>query len=183
MRLPNSPKPKSFIMLSTNKAKDLESLEEKVTPIVNAYFNQGIYDIHVRLFLCKYKNKYIYTSKANCLGIEKSSNRYVAIHKGTNKLIEYAVAYWKYDHARAQDIKWNTLILKTDGYEMERPDTDLDENVADRARLDAKDGIMLKIGREITNFLYRTFIGSRNPSGMNNDKKNNNDDFDTITLK
>ena len=177
-------KPKSFIMLSTNKAKDIESLEEKVTPVVNTYFNRGIYDIRIRLYLCKYKNKYIYVSKADCYGIEKSSNRFVPIHRGTNRLLEYAVAYWKYDHARARDIKWNTLIFHTDGYEMEQPETELDDAVAERARLDSRDGIMLKLGREITNFLYRTFVGSRDPAGMEKDKKeSSSDDFDKIAVK
>ena len=173
---------KKFIMLSTNKAKDIESLEQKVTPVVNAYFNQGIYDIRVRLFLCKYKNQYIYTSKADCIGIEKKSNRFIQVHRGTNRLIEYAVAYWKYDHAGAQDIKWNTLIFHTDGYELEQPDTELDENVEHMAKLDAKDGIMVKVGREITKLLYRTFIGSRDPKGMVKEKKDGSSGTDSVNL-
>ena len=178
----DKPKPKSFIMISGNKAKDLESLEEKITPIVNVYFNQGIYDIHVRLYLCKYKNKYIYTSRAICVGIEKRSNKFIRINKGTNALVEYAVAYWKYDHARAKDIKWNTLILHTDGYELEQPSTDYDEAIENRARLDARDGILDKLGREITNFLYRTFIGSRKPDGMKEEKKSSDSDTDMVSL-
>ena len=182
MGLPTNPKPKSFIMLSNNKAKDLETLEEKIKPILTAYFNRGIYDLRVRIYLCKYKNKYIYTSKADCYGIEKSSNRFVQIHRGTNLLFAYAIAYWKYDHARANEIKWNTLIFHTDGYELDRPETELDEAVAERARLDAKDGIMLKIGREITNILYKVFIGSRDPKGMEKNKQDDNDS-DFVSLK
>ena len=183
MNLKTNAAPRSFIMLSGNKAKDIESLESKVTPIINAYFNQGIYDVRVRLFVCKYKNKYIYTSNADCVGIEKSSNRFVKVHRGTNELVKYAVAYWKYDHARAQDIKWNTLIFHTDGYELERPDTELDESVEHRAKLDAKDGIMAKLGREITNFLYKVLIGSRDPKGMVKPKQQNNEDnIEPITM-
>ena len=183
MALPSNPKPKSFIMLSTNRAKDLETLEDKITPIVNHYFEKGIYDIHVRLYVCKYRNRYIYVSKVMTFGIEKSSNRPIEIHAGSNKLVEYAVAYWKYDHARAKDIKWNTLILHSDGYELSQPSTDLDENVEKRALSDARDGIMLKIGRAITRVLYKTFIGSWDPTTFKKKSKSDDDDMDLITLK
>lgn len=174
-------KPQRFIMIQTGSGKDLESLEAKVTPVVNAYFNQGIYDVRVRLYLCKYKNQYIYTSRATCLGINKKNNKFVVVNKGSNKLVDYAVAYWKYDHARAKEIKWNTIIFRTDGYEMERPDTELDEGVEERAKLDAKDGIMWKLGREITNFLYRALVGSRNPKGMQKKDQKDNNEFDIVS--
>ena len=181
--------PSKGFMLSRNKPKNtLEQLEQKVTPILNALFEQGIYDVRVRLYLCKWHPKskpnarrsFIYTSRAICLGIDKESNRFTRVHKGSNELVKYAVAYWKYDHARATDIQWNTLIFHTDGYELSPPSTELDEHVAERAIADARDGIILKIGREITNFLYRTFIGSRDPDGMrkkdsSNDSSNSSD--------
>ena len=182
----------NFIMLSSNRAKDLETLEEKITPIINHYFEQGIYDIQVRLFLCVRKNdisavlgrSYIYTSKAICYGIEKSSNRWVRINRGTTALIKYAVAYWKYDHARAQDIKWNVLTFHTDGYELSQPDTEMNDDVYNIAVSDSKDGVMWRIGRDITNFLYHAFIGSRKPAGMKSEKKpNDSDNYDSVSIK
>lgn len=186
--------PSKFILISRNKPKkDLESLEAKITPIVNALFNQGIYDIHVRLYLCKYRRKsdpmtaryhFIYTSRAICLGIDKKTNRFTRVHKGSNELIKYAVEYWKYDHARAKDIQWNTLILHTDGYELSPPSTELNEDVEARAQADARDGIILKIGREITNLLYRFFIGRRDPDGMEKKKEEDksSDNSDSIRI-
>ena len=194
MSLPSNQRAKSFIMLSSNRAKDLETLEEKVTPTINHYFEQGIYDIQVRLFLCVRRNdvsvvlghSYIYTSKAECYGIEKSSNRYIRIHRGTTDLIKYAVAYWKYDHARSDDIKWNVLTFHTDGYELSPPDTDMNENVYERAKADAKDGIMWRIGRDITNFLYKALIGSRKPAGMKSEKQSSSSsssEYDSVSIK
>lgn len=187
-----SKKPSSFIMLSSNRAKDLETLEEKVTPIINHYFEQGIYDIQVRLYLCVKKNTvspifgraYIYTSKAECYGIEKSSNRWIKLHRGTTDLIKYAVAYWKYDHARSQDIKWNVLTFHTDGYELSQPDTEMNEHVHDMAVADSKDGVMWRIGRDITNFLYHALIGSRKPAGMKEEKQSStSDNYDNVSIK
>ena len=48
--------------------------------------------------------------------------------------------------------------------------------------MDAKDGIMMKLGREITNFLYRALVGSRNPKGMQETKKSDDSEFDKVTL-
>ena len=180
------PKTKKFVVLQ-GRTVDLETLEEECKSVVNAYYNQGIYDVRVRIFITQVRmtphrsdyskmkqmisDNYLYVSKCSCLGVDKKSNRFVTIHKGSNKLINYALAYWKYDHARAQSIKWNTITYHTDGYDMDTPDTELDEEVAERARLDSRDGVMWKIGREVTTLLYRMFVGSRSPKGVDNQSK------------
>ena len=189
------PTTKKFVVLS-GRAADLESLEEECKAVANAYYNQGIYDIRVRIYITQVhmspqkrtdyskvkqmiNEHFLYISKCDCVGVDKKSNRYVTLHKGTNRLINYAIAYWKYDHARASTIKWNTITYHTDGYDFDQPETDLDDAVAERARLDYKDGIMWKIGREITNILYRMFVGSRDPKGM--DKSDKSGDTDSVT--
>ena len=150
---------------------NMEELAKKSEDIMSRYAKKGIYEFSVRLFVCSRKN-YLYISRYQVVGIEKKSNKKVRLTTGIGPIVRYAVALFKYEHASSEEkeFEWNTITFTFDGYDIDISNRKLDADIARRAKLDARDGIITRNARALMQFLNRATIGSMKP-GEKQDKE------------
>lgn len=168
------PKTRKLIMFTGTGKVDMETLSTECNKVINQYYEKGINEITVELYVCLYKRHYIYLSRYRVLGVDTSDNRWVKLNKGVTPIARYVVAKWKYDHARAKDIEWNKISFSSDGYDVNIIGTRLDDEVMSRAKSDSRDHVIIKACRDFMNFLNKYTIGSLNVSDKKEESADDN---------
>ena len=165
----------------------LQKLTEPVLRVIRYYHdNQNIKNLTVKMLVCVYKHK-IYTSRCIVTGISMKTNEEIKLNKGVNPLIIYTLAKWRFDHVRAEKIKWN--VIRFTAVQPNEFDTSstaqagfstqeiFDEGLESRALSDAKDGIITKAGRKLFTWMNRGLIGSRKVKSKNEEEYRADDEM------
>lgn len=161
------------------KVVNMEELASKSEEIMSRYYKKGIKEFHVRLFVC-IRGKYLYFSRYQVVGVERKTNKWVKLSQGIGPIVRYAVAKWKWDHARAKEIEWNVIKFDFDGYDVDIDDTTLDSDIMRRAKMDARDGIVMRNARALMNFLNRATIGEIKPGKKSDDEEEDDNDHSDL---
>ena len=156
------------------KTITMEKLAEESSNIISRYYQRGIKDIEVRLFVC-IRGKYLYFSRFHVLGVNKLTNKWEKLSQGVDPIVRYAVAVWKYQHARSKEIEWNVIRFDFDGYDADIGDTKFDSEILKKAQSDAKDGIITRSARSLMQFINRATIGSSKPEVKKDKDSSDND--------
>ena len=156
---------------------NMEELAAKSEEIISRYYKKGIKEFDVRLFVCV-RGKYLYFSRYQVVGVDRKTNKWVKLSQGIGPIVRYAVALWKYQHARSRDIEWNVIRFGYDGYDVDIDDTTLDSDIMRRAKEDARDGIVMRNARALMNFLNRATIGEIKPGKKKDDDEEDDNHSD-----
>lgn len=157
----------------SGRVVNMEELEKKCGEIIGRYYKRDIRKVTVRLFI-SIRKKYLYLSRYQVLGVDRKTNKWVRLNTGIGPIVRYAVAYWKYEHAREKEIDWNVITFSYDGYDLDVEDSRFDPDVDRRARLDARDGIVTRNSRALMQFLNRATVGSMKPHVDKDDEESDN---------
>lgn len=168
-----SKKISNFIVGPGSSRVNTETLEEQSRKVINQYYEKGINEVTVKLYICV-RHHYLYLSKYLVRGVEMKTNRWVALNIGVNPIIKYSLLTWKFQHARSKEIQWNTISYTSDGYDVSIMSTQLDPEVDKRAKLDAQDGIILRSARSLMTFLNKVTLG--NMKVKKDDKKDDQEE-------
>lgn len=157
---------------------DMVDLEKDCAKILKKYYEQDIQEVTIKFYIAV-RGKYLYLSRYLVLGVHRPTNKWHKLNQGTNDIVQYAAAIWKYDHARSAQIEWNTITFNFDGYEMSLGSKNFDHEVDRRAKEDAKDGILFRSARSIMQFINRAVIGSQTPGkkDKNDEQEQANDEY------